>query len=631
MSHHTRPRVRPGALATTVLVTLATSGLAACSGGSEGGPSAPTAFAKTAGDNVQAAVAAATPAAPTLRVNDANGRGVRGVIVNFTVTAGGGSIAATVDTTDASGVATAGMWTLGTVAGQHTVTATSPTLPGTSAVFTATATATAPAKLVFATQPAANATAGTPFQGPVVEIQDAYGNRTTSTATVSVGVTNGGAPITLTGETSIAAVDGRATFGLLSTNASGTLTMVASSPNLATALSNAITVASGPPASLVKMSTDVQLGGAGNAVFLAPMVKVVDSQGNAIAGTTVSFTVQAGGGSVTGGDVTTDAQGIARVGAWILGGATGENANVLRATAGALTADFTATAAAPSDFHVELRYLTAPTQRQREAFERAWLGWRRIITGDLPDGSIPNPIDIAQCNAQTTIPGGTIIDDLVIYVTLRNIDGPGNVLGSAGPCLTRTTGSRLTAVGTMTFDTSDLASLEGAGQLDQVVLHEMGHVLGIGSLWNSRGFTVGYDSDSASFNGAAASAVWAGLGGTTANRVPVENCVGIPGCGTGTKNSHWRESTFRTELMTGYLNGGVANPLSALTIASLQDIGYTVDMSRAEAYTLPTAPAPGSVRGSVLSAGQVRAIIEAPLPPPRAIVGPAPSSRSGLK
>ena len=61
------------------------------------------------------------------------------------------------------------------------------------------------------------------------------------------------------------------------------------------------------------------------------------------------------------------------------------------------------------------------------------------------------------------------------------IDGAGGVLGSAGPCLIRDTGP--TAVGRMRFDTADLASLEGGGQLDEVVLHEMGHVIGIGSLW----------------------------------------------------------------------------------------------------------------------------------------------------
>jgi hypothetical protein len=54
--------------------------------------------------------------------------------------------------------------------------------------------------------------------------------------------------------------------------------------------------------------------------------------------------------------------------------------------------------------------------------------------------------------------------------------------------------------------------------------------------------------------------------------VPVEDCVGIPGCGAGTINSHWKEPTFRNELMTGYLNAGI-NPFSKMTIQSLADLG----------------------------------------------------------
>jgi hypothetical protein len=80
------------------------------------------------------------------------------------------------------------------------------------------------------------------------------------------------------------------------------------------------------------------------------------------------------------------------------------------------------------------------------------------------------------------------------------------------------------------------------------------------------------------------------IGGTTysgGNKVPVENCgpaSPVP-CGAGTYNSHWREPTFTTELMTGFLNGGVANPLSRLTVASLEDLGYGVNYAGADNYS----------------------------------------------
>ena len=36
----------------------------------------------------------------------------------------------------------------------------------------------------------------------------------------------------------------------------------------------------------------------------------------------------------------------------------------------------------------------------------------------------------------------------------------------------------------MSFDTADLARMEADGSLTDVILHEMGHVLGFGTLWS---------------------------------------------------------------------------------------------------------------------------------------------------
>jgi hypothetical protein len=56
--------------------------------------------------------------------------------------------------------------------------------------------------------------------------------------------------------------------------------------------------------------------------------------------------------------------------------------------------------------------------------------------------------------------------------------------------------------------------------------------------------------------------------------------------GGGTRDGHWRETVFGRELMTGFFNGGVANPLSAVTATSMRDLGYVVDDSRADLYQL---------------------------------------------
>jgi hypothetical protein len=199
------------------------------------------------------------------------------------------------------------------------------------------------------------------------------------------------------------------------------------------------------------------------------------------------------------------------------------------------------------------------------------------------------------------------MDDLVIYVELVPIDGVNNVLGSAGPCLIREEGPLgvgPTVVGKMRFDTADLPSLEAAGQLDEVVLHEMGHVIGFGSLWQDLELITGVGGSDPHFTGPSARSAWrvaAANLGFTGNIVPVEN-TGTP----GTRDSHWRESVARNELMTGFLNPAGANPLSAFTIGSLRDMGYVVNDAVADPVELLPL-----LRGAPGSPLELR---EAPLP-----------------
>ena len=67
------------------------------------------------------------------------------------------------------------------------------------------------------------------------------------------------------------------------------------------------------------------------------------------------------------------------------------------------------------------------------------------------------------------------------------------------------------------------------------------------------------------------------------NPVPVENTGG-----SGTVNSHWRTSVMQRELMQGFAVGGV-QPLSRITVGSLQDLGYTVNLAAADAFSLTAA------------------------------------------
>lgn len=104
------------------------------------------------------------------------------------------------------------------------------------------------------------------------------------------------------------------------------------------------TATAGAPAKLQSLSQLTQGGTVASGVGSLPSVRVLDAFDNPVAGQTVVFGVVAGGGVATGALQSTAADGSATVGGWTLGSTIG--VNIMRTTCGALTLDFTATAAA---------------------------------------------------------------------------------------------------------------------------------------------------------------------------------------------------------------------------------------------------------------------------------------------
>jgi hypothetical protein len=344
------------------------------------------------------------------------------------------------------------------------------------------------------------------------------------------------------------------------------------------------------PSQLQKVAGDGQAGTPGQAVTIRPAVAVKDATGNGVAGVPVTFEVVSGGGSITGGSTTTNSSGIAEVGSWTLGSA---GPNVLRATAGGSgisgnPADFTVTAA-PA-FNIELRFLGSVTPTQQQAFAEAEARWESLVTGDLPNVQLV--AEPADCGPDSPAID-EVVDDLIILVTLEDIDGAGKVVGSAGPCFIRFSND-LPVLGAMRFDTADLETIEGLGIMSQVVLHEMGHVLGFGSLWETKGFLADpsltpqgdpIEGADPHFTGPRAIAAFDQIGGSAYSgaKVPVADTGGV-----GTADGHWRESVFDNELMTGNISSD-QNPLSRVSVASLGDMGFVVNENAADNFSLSLA------------------------------------------
>jgi hypothetical protein len=234
-----------------------------------------------------------------------------------------------------------------------------------------------------------------------------------------------------------------------------------------------------------------------------------------------------------------------------------------------------------SPFTITVRFTGGLTRTQQDAFVAAADRWARVIVGDLPDVELD----------------GEVIDDVLVLASGEDIDGEGTILGMAGPTHIRVGGAPCRGV--MRFDSADLAAMERDGILVDVITHEMGHVLGIGTLWE--GLVDGEGGTDPRYTGRVAMVEYGHLTGSDPERVPVENEGG-----DGSRDSHWRESVFRNELMSSAI-GGVNNPISRLTVASLIDLGYQVDLEAAEPYTFPT-----PVEGAALTTRRLDGHFERP-------------------
>jgi len=227
---------------------------------------------------------------------------------------------------------------------------------------------------------------------------------------------------------------------------------------------------------------------------------------------------------------------------------------------------------------------------ERQTFVDAADFWNSAITG----------YDLAYNYSGQAVPHG-----LTIHASLPAIDGVGNILGQAGwdyadyydnnPVGQPTVALFYASSGTMEFDAADAAALVANNTFYGVVLHEMAHVLGIGTLWLDNNNLNGtlydlYVGNSGQYTGPNALARWQSeFSMPSATYVPVEL-----GGGPGTANGHWNEvdggggltgivsnltgMDFRDELMTGWATGTFF--VSGTTLGGLDDLGYAVDYSK---------------------------------------------------
>ncbi|HSR40674.1 MAG TPA: hypothetical protein VLL48_00845, partial [Longimicrobiales bacterium] len=159
-------------------------------------------------------------------------------------------------------------------------------------------------------------------------------------------------------------------------------------------------------------------------------------------------------------------------------------------------------------------------------------------------------------------------------------------------------------------------------RLEALVFHEIGHVVGIGTLWNfgGNGLIEGRGTSDPRYVGESGVFEYTNTYAGPGVDVPAANTGG-----PGTRDLHWRESVFDSEIMTGYSESpGTPQPVSRVTVGGLEDLGYVVDLGAADAYQLPAcspfcspaAPTPGA------PGGEGEAPMDRALDEPIWVVGP---------
>ncbi|MCA1827151.1 MAG: Ig-like domain-containing protein, partial [Myxococcales bacterium] len=288
------------------------------------------AVTKFSGDAQFGKTGSALDNAFVVRVTDFNGAALAGFPVAWAVTAGGGSLAGTTSTTDASGFATTTL-TPGASAITNSVTATA---TGFSAL---TFNATAAGDVVKLGGDAQFGKTGTALANQfVVKVTD-FSGAPLSGFPVAWAVATGGG--TLSGTTSATDASGLAVT-TLTPGASAISNSVTATATGFTALTFTATAA----ASAVKLTGDPQFGKTGTALANPFVVKVTDFSGAPLAGFPVAWAVTVGGGSLSGTISTTDVNGLAST--TLTPGASAISNSVTATATGFTALIFTATAAA---------------------------------------------------------------------------------------------------------------------------------------------------------------------------------------------------------------------------------------------------------------------------------------------
>jgi adhesin/invasin len=395
-------------------------------------PGAPANITIVQGNGQSATVNTALATAPAVRISDVFNNPLSGVSVTFAVTTGGGSATGTSQSTNASGIATLTSWTLGTVAGSNTLSATA-TGPG-AIGFSATGTAGAATSIAVSAGNALSATVGTATAtAPRVLVRDAF-NNPVANVNVVFAITGGGGSITGGNQFTNASGLAAATSWTLGTTAGANSVSATSAGLTGSPLGFSATGTPGAVTSIIANGIFPTSATVNTALGTDPSVIARDQYNNTVPSVAILFTksatngsVDCGAGGLTSCSVTTNASGVATVTSWILGTVAGTSNNTLTASrVGSSSLVFTASASAGAVSSISTNStnpqtarpgagVTAPSAVARDQFSNVVPSVAITFTVTAGGGSINCGLgSTTACNATTNASGVASLTSWVV-------------------------------------------------------------------------------------------------------------------------------------------------------------------------------------------------------------------------